>query len=408
MDKSIYSKDLLESIISTAIDGIIAIDQNGIIKLINSAAAELFQYDIDELIGKNIKMLMPEPHQTNHDQYIENYKKTGDAKIIGIGRQVSGLKKDGSQFPFQLAVSEVKTKNSRYFTGIIHDLTDIEQAYSQLKEMNSQLETLVEQRTTQLEDVINELLKANKQLEEKEQSLAKSLEKEKELNELKSRFVSMASHEFRTPLSTIKSSASIIEKYTKEEQQSNRLKHVNRIKNAVNNMTNILTDFLSLDKIEEGLMNVHIKDHNVFELLNETIKDFENLIQDGKSINLHSKDKDLIIKTDDRILSNIFINLISNALKYSYPNTTVEISLDKEDGFCKLQFSDKGIGIPKKDQKHLFEKFFRASNAENKEGTGLGLHIIKSYLQLLGGRISFVSVQNEGSTFTIYLPIEHE
>ena len=142
--------------------------------------------------------------------------------------------------------------------------------------------------------------------------------------------------------------------------------------------------------------------------MTETIKDFENLIQDGKSINLHSKDKDLIIKTDDRILSNIFINLISNALKYSYPNTTVEISLDKEDGFCKLQFSDKGIGIPKKDQKHLFEKFFRASNAENKEGTGLGLHIIKSYLQLLGGRISFVSVQNEGSTFTIYLPIEHE
>lgn len=408
MDQSIYSKKLLESIFTTAIDGIIAINNRGIIKLINNAAATLFQYEIEELIGKNINFLMPEPHHTNHDQYIKNYISTGEAKIIGIGRQVYGLKKDGTQFPFQLAVSEVKSGDEHYFTGIIHDLTEIFQVNNQLKDMNSQLETLVEKRTTQLEEVINELLKTNNKLEAKEKSLAKSLEKEKELSELKTRFVSMASHEFRTPLSTIKSSASIIEKYTLTEQQKNRSKHVSRIKNAVNNMTNILTDFLSLDRIEEGILNVALEKHKPFQVLEETIKDFENLIQDGKSIQLTSPNKELEIVSDQRILSNIFINLISNALKYSYPDTTVLVSLEKEDEHCKIQFIDKGIGIPENDQKHLFKKFFRASNAENKEGTGLGLHIIKSYLHLLGGSIIFSSVEHEGSTFTIYLPIDHE
>jgi signal transduction histidine kinase len=212
-------------------------------------------------------MLMPTPHREHHHQYIQNYLSTGVAKIIGIGREVEGVRKDGSRFPLRLAVSEIRLENQLYFTGIIHDLTEVHEVQHQILKLNRELEQLVEERTTELQDTVNLLLDTNQQLKatiekykasEEELKLTrdelhKSLEKEKELNLLKSRFISMASHEFKTPLSSILSSAALIQRYPNTEDDEHRQRHVQRIKSSVNHLNTILSDFLSVTKLEEGL-----------------------------------------------------------------------------------------------------------------------------------------------------------
>lgn len=203
----------LQNIIETAIDGIITIDERGVVETINPAAAKLFGYEPEEVLGNNVNMLMPSPDRENHDGYISRYKSTGEARIIGIGREVTGRRKDGSTFPMRLAVSEIRLKGRRIFTGFIHDLTDVKEAEEKIRKLNEELEEKVVQRTEELASVVNKLLNTNRQLQhevqerkvaeealrQSEQETRKALEKEKELSELKSRFVSMASHEFRTP-----------------------------------------------------------------------------------------------------------------------------------------------------------------------------------------------------------------
>ena len=230
-DQNSY-KDLalrFQGIIETAIDGIITIDSAGIIESVNASASKLFEYDESELIGENVSKLMQEPHHSNHDGYIKRYQTTKKPRIIGIGREVMGRKKSGSIFPFRLAVSEVVLNDKVIFTGIIHDLTEVNTAKENLRQLNQELEQRVEERTAQLSSVVQKLEGTNSKLKSKEEELIVAINKEKDLNELKSRFVSMASHEFRTPLSAIKSSASLITKYERSEEQGNRESHVEKI-----------------------------------------------------------------------------------------------------------------------------------------------------------------------------------
>lgn len=234
----------LNAIIDTAVDGIIMIDKQGIMEVINPSAAAMFGYSAEELIGQNVKLLMPEPYHKEHDGYIHNYNSTGVKKIIGIGREVRGQRRDGSVFPFNLSISEVHLPDRTIYVGAIHDISAQKEAQKRIEQLNEQLERKVEERTEKLAEVVNKLLVTNKNLEDQikateaakealfqsQKELQVALQKEQELNQLKSRFVSTASHEFRTPLSTILSSASLIARYETTEQQPNRIKHVNRIK----------------------------------------------------------------------------------------------------------------------------------------------------------------------------------
>ena len=235
----------LDAVIKTAIDGVITIDSKGIIESANPAAAHLFQYGEDELLGLNVSVLMTEEHQHAHDGYIRRYLQTKVPKIIGIGREVLGKRKDGTTFPMRLAVSEVVLDdNTILFTGIIHDLSDVKRAEEALVKLNQELEEIIAQRTEKLKEVINKLLDLNRKYESEidhrkkveealianEIQLKEMLNRQKELNDLKSRFLSMASHEFKTPLSTILSSASLIRKYRLEEHLPKREKHIDRIK----------------------------------------------------------------------------------------------------------------------------------------------------------------------------------
>lgn len=389
---SFESAKLLEAIIETAIDGIITIDSKGYVESINPAALQLFGYSAEEVIGNNISMLMPEPDKSRHDSYIANYKNTGHRKIIGIGREVLGRKKDGTTFPFRLAVSEVFYKDKSIFTGFIHDLTKEKAAEDRLLQHTLELEETVRHRTKDLISLVSELVRAKA-------DVSNSLEKEKELNQLKSRFISMASHEFRTPLSSVNLSASLIDKYVEQERLDAVAKHTNRIKGAVQLLNNILNDFLSLEKLEAGVVVVNQQTINVVHLGEEITGEMQMMCKKNQHIVYQHTGAHAEFDLDAHLLKSSIINLISNAIKYSGEDTFIEFTTEITDDICTIVIKDNGIGIPEEDQKNLFEPFFRAHNTGNIPGTGLGLNIVKRYVALMNGELEYWSALNQGTSF---------
>jgi two-component system sensor kinase FixL len=389
---------LLNAIIENAIDGIITIDDSGKVESINPSACKLFGYEQEEVIGNNIAMLMPPPDRQQHDEYINRYQRTGQAHIIGIGREVQGLRKDGSRFPFRLGVSEVKYSGRKIYTGFIHDLSREKEAEDRLKEYAGHLEEQVEERTQSLKESLHQL-----QIAKEEVSL--SLEKEKELNQLKSRFVSMASHEFRTPLSSIQLSAVLIDKYAQQFESPNITKHVGKIKNAVGNLTGILNDFLSLERLEAGKTEPEFTNFDMVTFAGEITEEMQLIAKQNQQIIYQHTGVEIMVKLDQNLLKNCIINLIGNAIKYSGEDTFIEFKTEISSGQLIVVIKDNGIGIPDNDQKHLFEAFFRAHNTGNIPGTGLGLNIVTRYTNLMNGQIHFESKVNEGTSFTLSFPL---
>lgn len=236
------------------------------------------------------------------------------------------------------------------------------------------------------------------------EQMREALSKERELNELKSRFVSMASHEFRTPLSTILSSASLIQRYELPEQTEKREQHINRIKSSVHNLTSILNDFLSIDKLEAGKVDLRLQRFSPSELFHELKEEIETVAKQGQLIRYSEDQLPTEIETDKQILRNIITNLLSNAIKYSEKD--IEFQAGMESDTLKLSVKDFGIGIPKEEQQHIFERLFRANNVTNIQGTGLGLNIVSKYLKLLDGNISFTSEYGKGTEFNVEIPLK--
>lgn len=253
-----------------------------------------------------------------------------------------------------------------------------------------------------------ELQNLNKHLEHKinqrTKELVRSLEKEKELNVLKSRFVSVASHEFKTPLGAIKISVDVLENYNDPipEYTEQRKEVYGYIKSSVNSMFEILNEYLSLDKIEHNNhdSNVHVFDYN--ELIFSEIERMRIICKDNQKINYSHTGK-LLIKTDKQLIKSIFINILSNAIKYS--DDDVDVVTKTTPKYMVLKVADKGIGVPAKDRKKLFQKYYRASNTSDIQGTGLGLVIVKKYVELLDGKIDFKSEVKKGTTIQIKIPI---
>jgi PAS domain S-box-containing protein len=389
---------LLKAIIENAIDGIITIDERGRVETINPSACKLFQYTLDEVIGNNISILMPQPYRSQHDGYIHRYQQTSDPHIIGIGREVTGLKKDGTTFPFRLGVSEVQFLGRKIYTGFIHDLTREKEAEEQLKEYAAHLEEEVEKRTLWLKDTV-------KELQDAKEEVSLSLEKEKELGQLKSRFVSMASHEFRTPLSAIQLSAALIDKYAQPFDNPQISKHVKKIKNAVGNLTTILNDFLSLEKLEAGKVEPAFVEFDLVKLAEEITEEMQMVAKENQDIIYQHTGTTSMVRLDANLLKNCIINLVANAIKYSGENTFIEFNTEINHKTCVVTVKDNGIGIPETDQKHLFEAFFRAHNTGSIPGTGLGLNIVGRYVGLMYGKIDFKSNLNKGTTFTLIFPL---
>lgn len=385
---------LLNSIIESAIDGIITIDNRGLVETLNPAALRLFGYEHHEVVGRNISVLMPEPDRSAHDSYLNRYDRTGEKRIIGKGREVLGLRKDGTTFPFRLAVSEVQYERRKIYTGFIHDLSKEKEAEEQLRQYAAKLEELVDERTNSLKEIVQALREAKEEV-------SISLEKEKELGQLKSRFVSMASHEFRTPLSSVQLSASLIQKYAEPFDSQPIQKHVNKIKNAVGNLTTILNDFLSLEKLEAGRVEVNLSTFDLVSLSEEVTEEMQMIAKQDQHIIYQHTGAQNMVQLDQNLLKNCMINLISNAIKYSGENTFIEFNTEINEDGCKVIVKDNGIGIPEADQVYLFEPFFRAHNTGNIPGTGLGLNIVRRYASLMKGSLQFKSIINQETTFIL-------
>lgn len=388
---------LLQAMFEEATIGILIVNVQGDIVEINPYTKKLFGFERDELIGNKVEILLPDSFKSRHIQHRDNYHKNPVPRAMGANLELYGQRKDGTQFPIEISLSYMKLEGEQFAIAYVSDdtlqktmLTELKEQEKKILDYSDHLEQKVEERT--------------KELHASEAKLKESLQKEKDLGELKSRFVSMASHEFRTPLSSILSSANLIGRYEKEEQQVKRMKHVNRIESSVRNLTVILNDFLSLEKLESGKVRYSPVELNFAEYVQQIIDEVSLTAKEGQKI-IHTHKGDDKVFIDEHLIKNILINLLSNGIKYSLNGGDVVLMTENVNTLLKMQVKDSGIGIPEKEQQHMFTRFFRANNVETIQGTGLGLTIVKRYLDLMNGSISFKSKEGEGTTFFLEIPI---
>lgn len=397
-------------------EGIIVVDETQHIVEVNSSAESMFGYTKDELITKHLDVLIPKNYRPNHHKHVNQFIEQSEKRQMGHGRNLYGLKKNGNIFPVEAGLNPFQFEGKRYVMSLVTDITERQTQKEQIEDLNKDLEEKIDQRTEELKLTIEELQVLNAQFEKEikkrkqaEAKTKKALEKEIELNELKTKFLSLVSHEFKTPLSGILTSSTLAKKYTQTEQQDKRDKHLNTIKNKVHYLTGILNDFLSIERLESGKVTYKFEEFSLITLVNEVIYNANVTLKDGQDI-IYPKDlKDITFKQDRQVLELVLSNLLSNAIKYSSEGTTIHFDVELlSDKKIKFSIKDEGIGIPKSDQKHIFERYFRAENALTNQGTGIGLNIAKVHLENLNGTIGFVSKHNEGTTFFIEIPISYE
>ena len=286
------------------------------------------------------------------------------------------IRKNGTTYPVYVSLETSMLGDRKVYVAIILDTTE-------QKNYTQKLEKTVEIRTTQLKT---------------------ALDKEKELNDLKTKFLSLVSHEFKTPLSGILTSSMLLSKYTLDNQQVNRDKHIKIISEKVHYLNGILNDFLSIEKLETGKVNYKIAEFRLSKVLNEVIYNANMLLKEGQQVKYPDNIDEIVLVQDERTIELALKNLVDNAIKYSpeYSDVTIKITQNTSD--TVFEISDTGIGIPEKDQKNIFNRYFRAENALTTPGTGIGLNIVKSHIENLGGSLYFESKANEGSTFTLSIP----
>jgi len=385
----------IDALFLYATEGILITNERGEILRVNPSAGKLFGYAEDDLIGKKIEVLIPKRF-SKHQDHREKYNQNPHPRSMGAGMELYGLKKDGSELPVEISLSPYTTADGKFVVAFIIDITLRKQAEERLKNYSAELERQVNNRTLILEEAIQELQQTKK-------NLHNALNKERELNELKSRFVSMASHEFRTPLTTMMSSLSLVSKYKDNNDKENHSKHVGKIKNSINDLTDILNDFLSISKLEEGKIENIPEEINLKLFINDIVTEMSAMATNGQKLIQDHSGSD-IVHLDKKLLKNVMFNFISNALKFSPEGGLIEITSQATDTSVKISIKDNGIGISKEDQKHLFERFFRGHNATHIQGTGLGLNIVAKYAELMNASLDFESKENKGTTFIIIIP----
>jgi PAS domain S-box-containing protein len=411
MDKLIQEQEKFKAIFQNASLGILVINQQGEIALANDFLIREFGYNNpNELIGKKMEILIPPRYRNQHVRDRDEFIEHPATRPMGMGRDLYGITKSGKEIPVEISLSNYTDEKGNFSIAFISEITPrieaqniLRQQRLQLAAMNKEMEMLNEELERKVEVRTATLQETLEKLEASKDELSRALSKEKDLSDMKSAFVSMASHEFRTPLSTILSSASLLAKYKLTEEQEKREKHVQRIKSSVFNLNNILNEFLSLGKIEDGKITSHEALFNIRDLVSQQVSEMTEIFKQGQEIKYsHSGVPDVTL--DEVLFKNIVINLLSNAAKFSPENKPIFVSTEVLDHQLKFSVKDQGMGISKKDQQHLFEIFYRATNATNIPGTGLGLHIVGKYVEMMNGKIDIKSGLEKGTTITIIFP----
>jgi len=411
----------------------LVLTNNQLVNLINQNGCQILGLHENEIVGKNWfdNFVSDKQRETSREMFIkmmegklsstdlyENEIVTASGKIRVVAWKNTIIRDEKGNPVAILSAGEDVSAKKHQEELIAKANIDLKQYSNEILQLNADLEKRVHERTEELNDLIHKLehindalakevkerRQAEELLEKKREELRVALDKEKELGELKSRFVTMASHEFRTPLSTILSSASLVSKYNDPAQNEKRIKHIERIKSSVYNLTSILNDFLSLGKLEEGKVQCTLSEFDITTFSSDVVSELKELTQKGQSISYEHNGERTRVYLDKNLTRNICINLLSNAIKYSKEGSSIEFRTTTDSKDLIITVSDQGIGIPESEQQHLFERFFRANNASNIQGTGLGLNIVKKYVELLGGEVTLNSIYEKGTTFTVRLP----
>ncbi|WP_323370131.1 PAS domain S-box protein [Xanthomarina sp. F2636L] len=335
-------------------------------------------------------------HVETHELW-ENFKDL----VLPYGIKASWTKPIMSSKNSILGVFAIFRKEDRAFSNINKQVVEVGVKLAGITIEKHLTNKYIEETQSQLESYAKDL---QEQVEEQTLELKIALKKEIELNELKTKFLSLVSHEFKTPLSGILTSAMLLKKYTLADQQDKRNKHIDTITNIVNNLNNILNDFLSVENLESGKVTYHFKTFKLSKVLNEVIYNSNMLLKDGQKIKYPENIDDLSLHQDEKILELTLSNIVHNAIKYSSENGHIDIELSQNKHQTVFKIKDEGIGIPEADQKNIFNRYFRAENVLTIQGTGIGLNIVKNHLENLGGSLSFVSQEHVGSTFIITIP----
>ncbi|MBU3821750.1 PAS domain-containing sensor histidine kinase [Flavobacteriaceae bacterium XHP0103] len=404
-------KDVFNVLFEAVSEGVIVVNSQQHVVATNVSAEHMFGYHKDELIGQHLNILIPQKYHSGHGAHVKGFMKQKESRQMGRGRDLFGVRKDGSVFPVEAGLNHLAIEGETFVMALVIDISVRKQQELQLQELNNQLEKKVMERTKELSNTVEELKVANQERDveikkriEAQNKTKNALKKEKELNELKTKFLSLVSHEFKTPLSGILTSAMLLGKYKLTEQQERRDKHIKTISDKVHYLNNILNDFLSIEKLDTGKINYKFHTFKVSKVVNEVVYNANMLLKEGQEIKYPENIDDISLYQDEKIIELALSNLVHNAIKYSSENTLVNITISQDVKFTTFKIKDNGIGIPLNDQKRIFNRYFRAENALLTQGTGIGLNIVKSHLENLGGNINFVSEENEGSEFTFTIP----
>ena len=357
-EASRQSETRIRAVLENVVDGIITIDARGVIESINPAAERIFGHAREEIVGRNVGALMPEPYGSEHDGYLENYLETGRAGIIGVLREVEGRRKDGGTFPLELAVSEMNLGEKRMFTGIVRDITE-----------------------------------------------------RKKIDRMKNEFISTVSHELRTPLTSIMGSLGLIRSGVAGEISDKGRAMIDIAYNNTDRLVRLINDILDIEKIESGRMDFTFTPIDLGGLVLQCVEANRAFGEElGVHITARGGFPDVLVDGDYDRLVQVLTNLLSNAAKFSPPGGEVVVSGRVEDGAVRVSVADHGPGIPDEFHDRIFGKFAQAdsSDAREKGGTGLGLSITKAIVEKHGGTIEFDSEIGKGTTFHFLLPIWRE
>ncbi len=403
----VFEKDnaILKMLSEAVSEGLVIIDGNQTIVSTNKAAEDMFGYAGKELLGKHLDILIPKNYHHSHHTYVGEFITDADKRQMGHGNNLFGLRKNGKTFPLEAGLNPFQIKTKVFVMALVVDITKRKEQEQRILDLNSDLEKRIKTRTQELEKTVDKLEFEIIKRTEAENKIKQALKREKELNELKTKFLSMVSHEFKTPLSGILTSTILLSKYHLTEQQEKRDKHIRTISEKVHYLNNILNDFLSIERLDTGKENYNMTTYKLSKVINEVVYNANMLLKSGQNIHFPSEIDDYQITMDEKILELSLSNLVHNAIKYSPEDTPIEIDLEKNKSHITIHVKDYGIGIPLNAQKNIFSRYFRAENALHNQGTGIGLNIVQGHLKNIGGSIHFKSEENKGSIFTLILPI---
>lgn len=393
-------------------ESVLIVDEKQKIVVANASAEKIFGYEKGELKNQFLNILIPLRYQTTHKNHFNYFTSKSNKTINARGLYLFGLKKNKKEFPVEIGLNTFTIYEKKYVMALIIDMTIRRETEIKINSINVELEEKIEDKTIELNNTISKLKELNRDYKkeiksriETEKKIKGALKKERELNELKTKFLSLVSHEFKTPLSGILTSVILLEKYQLSEQQDKREKHLKTITTKVHYLNNILNDFISLEKLDSSNESYKFTLFNLSKIINEVVYNANMILKSGQHINILQDVADYALESDEKILEVVLNNIVYNAIKYSPKNTEIDLEIYKKENNLIIKITDHGIGIPKDDKKFIFNRYFRAENVLNIPGTGIGLNIVKTHLENIGGSISFKSQENKGSIFFIKLPI---